>query len=188
MKRTIALLLFGLVAAAVAGSPSWRTDYKDAMTYAQKDNKALLILFTSGNDACNQLQQNVFASKTFIYYANENLSLMQVICPEQGKATDDLPKQTKTLMKKFNVTTCPFMVILDFKGNLLGTLSGYNGKSAREVTESIRAIALKGKKITSKDTYNKKEDAQDLKNAGKNMPKKKDAKKKPAKNKKNGQK
>jgi len=105
----------------------WLGDVPTAQTIARKENKRVLLIFTSSDGATNYMrcQQEVFAQREFIEYANQNLVLVEVDFPRQKPQTATRKMANRELKELYGVLNYPTFVLLDSEGKMTGMKSGY---------------------------------------------------------------
>lgn len=115
-------------------SSIWTTNYQAALQQAQRENKALLLLFTGSNwcTYCTRLEQEVLdrpeciqaLSPYFIFvkldYQRPNVSL-----------SPQLVEQTAALKRQYNITRYPTVVVINPQERVLGTTGYLEGGPAR---------------------------------------------------------
>ena len=130
MKKTITviLVLFALTTFGQTNKVKWLTNLEEAKKIAKKEHKPILLYFT-GSDwcaPCKALEENVFTTERFIYYA-DNLVLVKVDIP---RAIDIISKKqlkyNKKLLKKYNKEEkFYYLLALNHKGQKKATMHGY---------------------------------------------------------------
>ena len=137
MKRIIlsCLLIIGLNIAVNAQSNSsksslnWEQKYKKAKDLAKAKDKPLLIYFT-GSDwcgPCKMLDEDFFESEEFLQIASNEFVFYEADYPRNVDLVSSSQKEDNAmLMKKFNVSSYPTIIVLDKKENILGVKKGYS--------------------------------------------------------------
>jgi len=133
MKRiSLALITIVLLVAfqskTTTDNVKWLTDLEKAKKIAKKEHKPILLYFT-GSDwcaPCKGLEDNVFTTKRFEYYA-DNYVLVKVDIP---RATDIISekqlKYNKKLLKIYNKDEhFYYLLVLNHRGQKLGKMKGY---------------------------------------------------------------
>jgi thioredoxin-related protein len=108
---------------------NWQSDFKEAKTIANNDNKQILLVF-SGSDwcaPCMKLEKNVWQTEVFKKHAKDNLVLLKADFPSRKK--NKLPKEQQdknnALAEQYNPKGYfPFVVLLNANGDVLNQL-GY---------------------------------------------------------------
>ena len=127
----IASLLFTIAACNVqAGDDSdkldWNENLEEAIKKADEENKTVFINFT-GSDWCKwciKLSDEVFKKKEFEAYAKENLVLVKLDFPRNIQQSQEVKDYNKKLMRTYQVQGYPTVVVLNKKGERIGT-TGY---------------------------------------------------------------
>ncbi|MGO4821753.1 MULTISPECIES: thioredoxin family protein [unclassified Flavobacterium] len=142
MKNKIALLL--LLVASIGYSQNWQTDFNQATTEANAQNKPIVLVF-SGSDwcaPCIKLDTNIWQSETFKEYAAKNYILERADFPKkkQNELTAELKKHNQELAEKYNQEGIfPLVVVLDSKGTILGKTT-YKNVSPNEYIEILNSF------------------------------------------------
>ncbi|NLG13135.1 MAG: thioredoxin fold domain-containing protein [Lentisphaerae bacterium] len=133
MKKLITLALFltiALVAAPKADIDGakkgvWTMDYDSVLKATQNENTPILMLFT-GSDWCGWckvLDEKVLSKTEWIDYAQKNLYLAYIDFPRDGKLVPEkYKKRNRELQEKFAVRGYPTILLLDAKGNKIGSI------------------------------------------------------------------
>lgn len=144
-KSLIITVLLGIITlSGFIADELWFTDYKKATEVAKKENKLILLRF-SGSDWCGnciKLDRSLFTDSTFISFAEENIVLLNADFPQRKKnqLPEALQQQNDNLAEKFNKEGAfPKVVIIDSKGNLVGTMQ-YPLNSVDEYINNIKSI------------------------------------------------
>lgn len=122
----------------------WESSYSSAQEISKAGGKPLLLVF-SGSDwciPCMKLERNIWESEAFKSYAKENLILYRADFPQKkkNKLTDELTNSNQELAEKYNTNGYfPLVVLLDFKGKILGQL-GYEKIGPERYIEKIKAL------------------------------------------------
>jgi protein disulfide-isomerase len=141
MIRTLLSLIACLaVLGGRAADLAWLTNLEKAQERAKADKKAVLINFT-GSDWCGfciKLDKDVFATKDFADYAQDNLVLVKADFPRKTQLPDDLKKANAKLKDRYEVKGFPTLVMVDGDGRLLGKKVGYGGGGAKAVIDEFK--------------------------------------------------
>ena len=112
----------------------WSESLVDAMALAKSRSKLILANFT-GSDwcvFCKKLEKEVFSTPDFEAWANENFILLKLDLPtEKVKQDPATRKQNQDLVKKFEISGYPTVVILTADGNEVARKAGYSEKGAK---------------------------------------------------------
>jgi thioredoxin-related protein len=93
----------------------WHTDLMKAHELSEKSKKPIFAFFT-GSDWCGwciKLQQNVFAKKEFVAWANKNVILLELDFPRRKQLSPELIQQNNSLQQVFNVAAFPVVWIFN---------------------------------------------------------------------------
>jgi len=101
----------------------WHTNYEEATATAQLLRRPVLVNFT-GSDWCRwcvELDKNVFQTKEFKTWAQENVVLLELDYPrEKESLTKELQEQNIKLARKYKIRGFPTIAYLDpFNGKVL---------------------------------------------------------------------
>lgn len=124
--RRAALTTLLLAFPVCAQETAWPTNFDEAVAAAKKDQKVVLVNFTSsdgGGDA-QKLKDEVFGTPEFSEWATKNVVLLEVDLPKKAVLADELKKQNEGLKRQFKVTATPTVLFLDGEGKQIGKL-GY---------------------------------------------------------------
>ena len=111
------------------GAPeSWMSDYDAALKLAEKEKKAVLVLFT-GSDwcpGCIALYNNTLSKEKFIRFAQKNLILVYMDSPRHRyQGISERAAVVKLNRKLEPGPYIPSTVIVAGDGRILGRISGY---------------------------------------------------------------
>lgn len=146
MQKVIIVTLL-LISAIVVNAQEWQTDLEKSKAIAKEKNRNIILVF-SGSDwcaPCMKLENEILSSEEFKTYAKDHFVLLRADFPEKKKnrLSDEQQKKNNMLAEKYNLHGYfPFVVVLDFKGNILGT-TGYKKVSSEEyikILTSFKAI------------------------------------------------
>ena len=140
------LLLFTLSSLVFAESgeklkPVWLTKYTDALKYAKKYDRPILINFT-GSDWCGwcvKLKKEVFDKKEFKEFAATDVILFEADFPSRKKQTAAIKGQNQKLKEKFGITGYPSIILLNSKGEKI-TKTGYKEGGPVKYVEMLRKM------------------------------------------------
>ncbi len=138
---TITLLFFLM---GVMSAQEWHTDLSESLEIAKKENKKIILVF-QGSDwcaPCMKLDREIWSSKEFISYANENFVLLKADFPRRRKNQLSKEQQEKNnkLYEKYDTQGYfPFVVVLDKNEKVLGT-TGYKKVSPKEYINMLNSF------------------------------------------------
>jgi thioredoxin-related protein len=112
---------------ATQSSVRWGTDFSNALSQAQSQNKLVLMDFTASDwsPACTKFDQEVLSTPQFAAYAQSKLVLLQVDFPHGIPQTEKVRYANRDLANRFNVSTYPTLVLVDSSGTELGRQTDY---------------------------------------------------------------
>ena len=134
MKKSILLLILPLFMVSqtensVAINSTWLTNYDDALSKAEKEDKNVLVYFT-GSDwcaPCKKLKKDLFETTTFQNISGDYVMLYIDIPMNRDLISAEQLKHNKEVAAKYNrKRTVPLLAILNAKGKELDAYSGYN--------------------------------------------------------------
>ena len=132
---TIGCLL--LLSIQFAFSQEWKSDFSDALTAAQDQNKPIVLVF-SGSDwcaPCIRFKRKIFDSTDFVEYAEKHYVLYNADFPRKKKnqLAEDKLNANKSLAERFNPKGYfPFVVVLDQEQKVLGVTDFDPKKTTQE--------------------------------------------------------
>jgi|ERR1035438_8226128 thioredoxin-related protein len=124
--RTLAICIAGLLVTA-AQAASWTDNYPSAVAQAKKEHKLLLLDFT-GSDWCiwcQRMDKDVFATKKFSEFADQNLVLVMLDFPQSHALRTEVASQNAALQQKYAVDGYPTIIVLDPDEKVVFTQKGY---------------------------------------------------------------
>lgn len=138
----LSLLLFALPASNQA---QWLVNYREAQNQAQREQKAILIVF-SGSDWCRpciQMEQEVFSQTEFLSFATHKLVLLKVDFPRRKKnqLQIDLQQHHTALAARYNPQGAfPWVVLVDPDGEILLQTGFQTGQKATFIQRLQQAL------------------------------------------------
>lgn len=142
MKNKLAFLL--LFMATIGYSQNWKTDFNQATTEANAQNKPIILVF-AGSDwcaPCIKLDKAIWQSEAFKSYSETNYILERADFPKkkQNELAEELKKQNQSLAEKYNKEGIfPLVVVLDGKGKVLGKTS-YKNVTPEEYIDTLNSF------------------------------------------------
>lgn len=143
--KIISLLL---LATHLGALPLWMTDFNKAKQKAGEEHKVIMLSF-SGSDwciPCIRLHKEIFDSKDFTSFAEENLVLVNADFPrlKKNQLSKEQTHLNETLADQYNPEgKFPYTVLIDQDGKVLKSWYGCPDESPRnfieEVNKSIHA-------------------------------------------------
>lgn len=121
-----------------SSAQNWETNFQKAKTLANESKNNIVLVF-SGSDwcaPCIKLDNNIWQSDEFQSHAKKNWVLLKADFPRKksNKLSKEQTKLNSQLADKYNQNGIfPLVVILDYKGNVLGQTSYKNISPAEYV-------------------------------------------------------
>ena len=142
-KTVLALLTFALASMAQAGD--FLTDFETAKKKAAKEDKPLLVKFT-GSDwclPCMKLDKEVFSKKDFKKAVEKDFVVVILDFPRKKELPAEQTKANKEVAKKYGLNSYPTVMLMDQKGKVFKSMSGYGGGGVKPylkvLKDSLRA-------------------------------------------------
>ncbi len=142
----IKYFIFAFVLVSIqAFSQEWQTDIEDSKQLASAENKVIILVF-QGSDWCGpcmKLDREIWSTKEFQDLAEDKLVMLKADFPrrKKNKLSDEQQKHNNQLAEKYNSNGYfPFVIILDSKGNELGSL-GYEKSTPKDYFKKLIAFA-----------------------------------------------
>lgn len=127
MFKRILALTAAVAAVAPAFAAEWMNDLNAANEKAKAEHKLILMDFT-GSDWCGwciRLRKEVLDKPEFEAYAKDKFVLMEVDMPRRTQLAPEIKAQNKQLCDKYHVAGFPTMLVVTYKGTVVGGFSGY---------------------------------------------------------------
>lgn len=141
MKATTMLVTF--LFSVILTAQNWQTDFENAKSLAQKENKNIILVF-SGSDwcaPCIKLDRDIWQSEVFKKQANQWV-IYRADFPKKkaNQLSPELAAANKKLADKYNASgNFPLVVVLDKNGKVLG-MKGYEKTDAATYLQSLKAF------------------------------------------------
>ncbi len=152
MKKTFAGLICALCAAcACAAAPKgWTTDFAAAQKEAEKEQKAMIVLFT-GSDWCPwcvRLADEILLKKEFASAVQKDFVPVYLDFPQDdSRITPQERKANEALARKYGIRGYPTLLVMDAKGSVKGK-TGYQRMTPADYLEHLRKLARKAATTT----------------------------------------
>lgn len=136
--------VFLLIIATVGHSQNWKTNFEDAKTEANNENKNILLVF-SGSDwcaPCIKLDNVVWKSSEFQAEADKNWVIYKADFPKKrvNQLSPELAESNNKLAEKYNKNgSFPLVVLLDKKGKVIG-MTGFKNVTAAAYIQLIHSF------------------------------------------------
>ena len=116
-----------MATACASYGAEWMTDLDAACAKAKAEGKAVLVDFT-GSDWCGwcvRLRSTILDTPTFQNYAKDKFVLMEVDIPKNvARIGAELHARNRQIAARYNVTSYPSVLVLNYKGEVLGGFIG----------------------------------------------------------------
>lgn len=115
----------------------WITDYRKAQSISAQTQRDILLSFTSfdSSEFCQKLDTEIYQKEEFKDYARKNLVLVRVDFPKKSEQAKELKQQNESLAEAFNIRGYPTMVLMNAKGQKIGTAKYMKGGPAAFLKE-----------------------------------------------------
>ncbi len=137
MFKRILALTAAVAAVAPAFAAEWMNDLNAANEKAKVEHKLILMDFT-GSDWCGwciRLRKEVLDKPEFEAYAKDKFVLMEVDMPRKTQLAPEIKAQNKQLCDKYHVAGFPTMLVVTYKGTVVGGFGGY--KKAEDLQAAL---------------------------------------------------
>lgn len=144
MKKIVFIALFIGLISSNTQAQEWHTDFKKATQIATEKHQKIILVF-QGSDwcaPCIKLDRKIWSSDTFKKYAKENFVMLKADFPrrKKNKLSKEKTAQNGLLAEKYNPQGhFPLVVVLDSKGNALGT-TGYKKMSPQKYIDLLSSF------------------------------------------------
>ena len=123
---------------------NWTTDFEKAKEIAAKEHKNIVLVF-QGSDwcaPCIKLDKEIWSSYEFQRLSKDYFVMLKADFPRKHKnaLSKEQQLQNNSLAEKYNANGYfPYVVVLDSKGNVLGSL-GYEKTTPESYFKKLRAF------------------------------------------------
>lgn len=127
MRKALLFIIFILSINGLQAQ-NWITDFTTAKEKAVKNNRPIILVF-QGSDwcaPCIKLDHEIWSTEVFKNYSKEHYIMLQADFPrkKKNKLSDKHTEGNKQLAETYNKQGFfPFVVVLDYEGNILGQTS-----------------------------------------------------------------
>lgn len=139
----IGLLLVGC-ASVQAANLKWYTNYDEAKTVAQKENKPMFLFFTGHGwcPLCIKLDKEVLSKPEFAELAGNKYVFVELDFPRNKPQAEDIRKQNDRLYNLYDVQGLPAVVLVNPQGKKLAQTSYMKGgpKAYAQHLSSLLAV------------------------------------------------
>ena len=138
------LLVFTLMISSISFAQNWETNWDVASAKATEGNQNIVLVF-SGSDWCGpciKLDREIWQSGEFQELSKDHFVMLRADFPRKSKnaLTAEQQEHNNKLAEKYNkYGYFPFVVVLDPKGKVLGSL-GYEKTTPELYFKKLQAI------------------------------------------------
>ncbi|MEN8774029.1 MAG: thioredoxin family protein [Akkermansiaceae bacterium] len=146
--KTFVLAILSVALAATAQAGDFLTDFEAGKKKAAAEKKSLLVKFT-GSDwcpPCIQLDKEVFSKKSFSSGVEKDFVVVVLDYPRKKKLPEDQTKVNKEIAKKYGLRSYPTVMLMDSKGKVFKSMSGYAGGGVKPYLAALKS-SLKARKF-----------------------------------------
>ncbi|CAA9373463.1 MAG: hypothetical protein AVDCRST_MAG64-127 [uncultured Phycisphaerae bacterium] len=138
----------------------WLTDYRKAQSISAQTQRDILLSFTSfdSSEFCQKLDTEIYQKEEFKLYAKKNLVLVRVDFPKNSEQAKELKQQNEGLADQFDIRGYPSMVLINAKGQKIGTAKYMKGGPTAflKELEELRRRDFERRTLTSEQVEVKK--------------------------------
>jgi len=134
--RPLLTFLIMLSVSFASDSPTWHTNFSDAVNLAKKEKKLVFLDF-NGSDwcmPCIKLKKDILDTPEFRKFAADKLIFLDVDLPRKAKISKSQLAANKKLVEVFQVKVYPTVIILNTHGLVVGGFVG--GRTERSHVEA----------------------------------------------------
>lgn len=142
MKKNITMIVLLLI--NLGFSQNWKTNFDEAKTQADSENKNIILVFT-GSDwcaPCIKLDRTIFESEAFKTESDKKWILVKADFPKKknNQLAPELANSNKKLADKYNKSDVfPLVVLLDKTGKTIGSM-GFKNVTPNEYIAMLHEI------------------------------------------------
>jgi protein disulfide-isomerase len=133
------------VVAKGAAKIRWVETYRQAVDESRRTGKPIVLYFT-GSDWCHwcmKIDQELISSPAFVDKVQDKLIFVHVDFPQKQQLPEQRTKENERLRDQFKVEGFPQLVVVNAKGEILGTL-GYRAVTPEAYADTLLALAQQG--------------------------------------------
>lgn len=119
----------------------WADSYEQAVEQARRTNQSIVLLFT-GSDWCHWckiLERDFISNSSFVQALKGEFLFVRIEIPRSHSLPPGVIENNKCLMKRFNVSGLPSLVVLNAGERILGR-SGYLQISPAQFASKLQAM------------------------------------------------
>ena len=138
------LILLALMISSISFAQNWETNWDKASAKASETNQNIILVF-SGSDWCGpciKLDREIWQSVEFQELSRNHFVMLRADFPRKSKnaLTKEQQEYNNRLAEKYNkYGYFPYVVVLDSKGNVLGSL-GYEKTTPELYFNKLKAF------------------------------------------------
>ena len=145
MKVSV-LAALATLAVNLAHAGEYLTNFDAGKQKAAAENKNLLVKFT-GSDwcpPCMKLEKDVFSKKSFQKGVEKDFVVVVLDFPRSSNLPKEARAANKKIAKKYKIKSYPTVMLMDSKGKVFKSMSGYDGSGPKAYLAGIKS-SLKAK-------------------------------------------
>jgi protein disulfide-isomerase len=122
-------------------SIQWTTNYTEATQISERTGQPILLFFT-GSDWCTwckKLEHEALDTREFAAKAGNRFIFVMLDFPARGASDQQVSQQNNRLKTKYNIKGFPSIVIVDAKGNRIGS-TGYREGGGTPYADHLLAM------------------------------------------------
>lgn len=126
---------------------NWLLDINEAKQQAKEENKTIIIVF-QGSDWCGpcmKLEDKIWKNEKFIEHSKNKYVLLQADFPRKrsNRLSKEQATHNKKLADRYKLKSFPYVVLVDYKGNVLGKTGYIPEKSVDEYIDMLDKFSEK---------------------------------------------
>jgi len=123
----------------------WVSSYSEGLEMAKKSQKPMMLYFTGSDwcQWCGKLDSEILNTSAFASKVSDQFIFVRVDFPRTKPLPEEQAKANERLREQFQVRGFPTVVILNSKGELLGTV-GYQPTSPELYADTLLTMAQSG--------------------------------------------
>jgi len=140
--------LFAAAAVSVAHAGDYLTSFEAGKEKAVAEKKPLLVKFT-GSDwcpPCIKLHEEVFSKSSFKKSVEKDFVVVVLDFPKKTKLPEEEAAANKEVARRYGLKSYPTVLLMDSKGKVFKSMSGYDGSGAKAYLKSLKT-SLRAKKF-----------------------------------------
>ena len=144
MKKVCVTSMFLCFLSLSSFGQEWKTNFEEAKEMASKSSENIVLVF-QGSDwcaPCIKLEKEIWSAPEFKKLSKDHFVMVKADFPRRktNKLSDELAVQNAKLAEKYDSQGFfPLVVLLDYKGNVLGKM-GYEKISPKAYFEKLTSF------------------------------------------------